>query len=68
MAAATSLNGTRTVIGACPNDCPDTCSMIVTVEDGRATGIRGNPDHPFTRGALCAKTNDFHEKVHSPDR
>ncbi|WP_207956075.1 molybdopterin-containing oxidoreductase family protein [Rubrobacter marinus] len=36
---------------------------------GRAgDGVRGNPDHPFTRGALCAKTNDFHEKVHSPER
>lgn len=44
---------------ACPHDCPDTCSMLVTVEDGRATLVRGNPDHPFTRGTLCVKVNNY---------
>src|SRR5919107_1223529 len=43
------------VPGACPLDCPDGCAWIVTVRDGEAVRLRGNPDHPFTRGALWAK-------------
>ncbi len=57
-----------TVVGACPHDCPDTCSMLITVEDGRATAVRGNPDHPFTRGGLCVKVNNYQDRVYSPDR
>ncbi len=45
--------GTTTVRGACAHDCPDTCAMLVTVENGKATKVRGDPDHPFTRGGLC---------------
>ncbi|GAB3665186.1 molybdopterin oxidoreductase family protein [Actinocorallia lasiicapitis] len=56
------------VLGACPLDCPDGCSWIVTVEDGVATGLRGNPDHPYTRGALCVKVNRWLEQAASPDR
>jgi anaerobic selenocysteine-containing dehydrogenase len=56
------------VHGACPLDCPDTCSWIVTVEDGRATRMRGNRDHPFTRGALCAKVNHYLEHTQAADR
>ncbi|HEV7439813.1 MAG TPA: hypothetical protein VGN94_09365, partial [Methylobacterium sp.] len=33
-------------LGACPHDCPDTCSMIYTVESGKLTDVQGNPDHP----------------------
>lgn len=58
----------KTVLGACPHDCPDTCSMIVNVEDGKVVGVRGNPDHPFTRGRLCVKVNNYEERVHSEDR
>ena len=58
----------KTIIGACPHDCPDTCSMLVTVKDGRATAVRGNPDHPFTRGALCVKVNNYQDRTYSPDR
>ena len=58
----------KTVLAACPHDCPDTCSMLVTVEDGRATAVRGNPEHPFTRGGLCVKVNNYTERVYSPDR
>jgi anaerobic selenocysteine-containing dehydrogenase len=54
--------------GACPLDCPDGCSWIVTVEDGEAVGLRGNPDHPFTRGALCAKVARFLDHTRAPDR
>lgn len=58
----------ETFLGACPQDCPDTCSMLVNVEDGKVTGVRGNPDHPYTRGRLCVKVNNYDEKVNSPDR
>ena len=57
-----------TVIGACPHDCPDTCSIITTVEDGKAIAVRGNPDHPFTRGRLCVKVNNYEERVYSDKR
>ena len=56
------------VRAACPHDCPDTCAMLVTVEDGRATGVRGDPDHPFTRGGLCVKVNNYVDKVYHHDR
>ncbi len=50
----------RTVVfGACPHDCPDTCSMLVTVEQGRAVKVEGHPEHPFTQGTLCGKVSDY---------
>ncbi len=58
----------KTVFGACPHDCPDTCAMLTTVRDGRAVAVRGNPDHPFTRGGLCVKVNDYENRVYSQDR
>ena len=58
----------KTVFGACPHDCPDTCAMLTTVRDGRAVAVRGNPDHPFTRGGLCVKVNDYENRVYSEDR
>ena len=60
--------GVRTVRGACPHDCPDTCAMLVTVVDGKATKVQGDPDHPFTHGGLCVKVNNYVDKVYSPDR
>jgi anaerobic selenocysteine-containing dehydrogenase len=56
------------VLGACPLDCPDTCGWVVTVRDGQAVRLRGNPDHPFTRGALCVKVNRWLEHAAGPDR
>ena len=56
------------VQGACPHDCPDTCAWRVTVEGGRAVALQGDPDHPFTRGGLCAKVNHYIERAHSPER
>jgi len=61
-----SLRETRRVI--CPHDCPDTCSMSVTVEDGRVVSVRGDESHPFTRGFLCVKTNHYLERLYSPLR
>jgi anaerobic selenocysteine-containing dehydrogenase len=58
----------RRVHGACALDCPDTCSWIVTVQDGRAVRLQGDPDHPFTRGVLCAKVNGYLAYARSPDR
>ncbi|MDH4344992.1 MAG: molybdopterin oxidoreductase family protein [Thermoleophilia bacterium] len=56
------------VRGACPHDCPDTCAWEVTVDAGRAVGLRGVKEHPLTRGGLCAKVNRFLDRVYSPDR
>ncbi|MGW5313246.1 molybdopterin-containing oxidoreductase family protein [Nocardia thailandica] len=56
------------VLGACPLDCPDGCSWEVTVSDGVAVGLRGNRNHPVTRGALCVKVNRYLEQVASPER
>ncbi|GAA4097882.1 molybdopterin oxidoreductase family protein [Actinomadura miaoliensis] len=56
------------VLGACPLDCPDGCSWVVTVRDGEAVGLRGNPDHPYTRGALCTKVNRWLERAGDADR
>jgi anaerobic selenocysteine-containing dehydrogenase len=58
----------RQVRGACSLDCPDTCSWIVTVKDVEPIGLRGDPDHPFTRGALCNKVADYLDYRRSPDR
>lgn len=57
-----------TVRGACPLDCPDTCTWQVTVEDGRAVSLRGDKEHPFTHGALCGKVNRYLDAVYGPDR
>lgn len=55
-------------LGACPHDCPDTCSMVVTVEDEKVTKVRGNPDHPFTAGGLCVKVTDFPTHIYDENR
>lgn len=56
------------ITGACGHDCPDTCSWLVEVKDGRATSLRGNPEHPMTQGHLCGKVNHYLERVYHPDR
>jgi anaerobic selenocysteine-containing dehydrogenase len=67
--AAHSIDSSLTIVkNICPLDCPDTCSMLVTVRDGVATELRGDPDHSFTRGFLCQKMARFLERVYSPDR
>ena len=53
---------------ACPHDCPDTCAMLVTVEDGVATRIQGDPSMPFTDGTLCTKVAHYLERTYSPER
>src|SRR5450755_856555 len=56
------------VHAACPHDCPDACGVLITIEDGRATKIQGDPGHPVTRGFLCAKVAKYLDRVYSPDR
>ena len=69
MTAATHAESERHVVrGACPHDCPDTCATLTTVENGRATRIAGDPDHPFTNGFLCAKVNRYLERTYHKDR
>lgn len=59
----------KTVVhAACPHDCPDACGVLITVEDGRATKIQGDPEHPITRGFLCGKVAKYLDRVYSPDR
>lgn len=52
----------------CPYDCPDTCGLLVEVENGRAVRVSGDPDHPMTRGLLCSKMKNYERTVHSPRR
>jgi anaerobic selenocysteine-containing dehydrogenase len=60
----------RTVRAVCPHDCPDTCGLVVTVDDatGRAVELRGDRDHPFTRGFLCQKVANYLDRVYHPGR
>jgi anaerobic selenocysteine-containing dehydrogenase len=60
---------TRTVRTVCSHDCPDTCAVLVTVDEvGRATRVQGDPAHPVTRGFLCAKVSKYLDRVYSPSR
>ncbi len=52
----------------CPHDCPDTCSILATVENGRVVRCDGDPDHPFTQGGLCHKVHRYAERIYSPLR
>ncbi|WP_368621091.1 molybdopterin-dependent oxidoreductase [Paraburkholderia sp. BR13444] len=52
----------------CPHDCPDTCAMRVTVDNGRAIKVAGDPDHPPTQGVLCTKVSRYAERVYHPNR
>ena len=68
MPVAPVAHGRQTKKVVCPHDCPDTCVMTVEVEGDRAVGIGGDPDHRFTGGFLCAKVNQYLDRVYSPDR
>jgi anaerobic selenocysteine-containing dehydrogenase len=57
-----------TLHSVCALDCPDACSLLVQVEDGRATRLRGDPKHPVTRGFLCGKVAQYLEREYSPQR
>jgi anaerobic selenocysteine-containing dehydrogenase len=59
---------TTQVRAVCPHDCPDTCALLVTVEDGVATEVKGDPDHPTTAGVLCTKVARYTERTYHPER
>jgi anaerobic selenocysteine-containing dehydrogenase len=56
------------VRGACPHDCPDTCALLTTVENGRAIKVEGAPNHPTTRGTLCTKVAHYLDRTYAPER
>ena len=58
----------KIVRAACPHDCPDTCAMQITVENGVAVKVEGARDHPFTAGTLCTKVARYLERTYSKDR
>lgn len=58
----------HTVRGVCPHDCPDTCGVLTLVEDAKAIGFSGDPEHPATSGWLCAKVRPYLDHVYHPDR
>ena len=59
---------TVTVRGACPHDCPDTCALLTTVQDGVAIKVQGDPAHAQTGGVLCTKVSRYTERTYHPDR
>jgi anaerobic selenocysteine-containing dehydrogenase len=59
---------TKQVRATCPHDCPDTCALLITVDDGVATEVKGDPDHPTTAGVLCTKVARYAERTYHPDR
>ena len=56
------------VRGACPHDCPDTCALLTTVENGRAVRVQGTPAHPMTDGVLCTKVSRYTERTYHAER
>ncbi len=52
----------------CPHDCPDACGLLVEVQDGRAVAVRGDPEHPWSKGSLCPKVTRYQATVHAPSR
>lgn len=62
------MKDVRSIKAVCPHDCPDTCSMVVTVENGLATRLAGDRDHPVTRGFLCTKVSKYLERTYHADR
>src|ERR1700748_1190791 len=65
-----SPSGFKVVHAVCSHDCPDSCGVLVTVdqETGRAVKMQGDPAHPLTRGFLCGKVAKYLDRVYSPDR
>ena len=58
----------KIVKAACPHDCPDTCGMHITVENGVAVKVEGAKDMPFTQGTLCTKVAHYLERTYSKER
>ncbi|MDM0114709.1 molybdopterin oxidoreductase family protein [Variovorax sp. J22R133] len=63
-----SVTSPLRVLGACPHDCPDTCALVTTVDNGVATKLQGNAEHPHTAGVLCTKVSRYIERNNHPGR
>ncbi|NMM82560.1 molybdopterin oxidoreductase [Acidovorax sp. SRB_14] len=68
MPTTASSTDTIQIRGACPHDCPDTCALLTTVENGVATRVQGNPAHAQTGGVLCTKVSRYTERSYHPER
>ena len=68
MSASHEIGANAVVRGLCPHDCPDTCALLTTVENGRAVKVQGNPAHKPTDGVLCTKVSRYTERTYHPDR
>ena len=58
----------KEVTSVCPYDCPDACGLLLQVEDDKVVGVKGNPNHTFTRGTLCPKMVHYERTIHSSER
>ncbi|MCA0754320.1 molybdopterin oxidoreductase family protein [Paenibacillus sp. N4] len=58
----------QTVRSVCPFDCPDTCGLSITLEQGKVTSITGDKDHPVTKGAICNKVRQLPDRLYHPER
>lgn len=58
----------KSVRVVCAHDCPDMCSLIASVEDGKVVRVQGDPDHPYTAGFACGKVNRDADLVNSSER
>ena len=59
----------KVIRAVCPHDCPDTCAMLVEVDDeGRAVRVKGDPENPYTHGGLCVKVAHYEKRTYSQDR
>lgn len=58
----------KVVRSVCPYDCPDSCGLLMTVQDHEVKKVQGDPDHPYTRGAICGKMAHYEKTIHSPER
>src|SRR6059036_283223 len=59
----------KIIRAVCPHDCPDTCAMLVEVDEtGRAVRVRGDPDNPYTHGGLCVKLAHYEKRTYNAER
>lgn len=63
-----TISSRQIVKAACPHDCPDTCALLVTVQDGVATEVKGAPEHNTTKGVLCTKVARYTERTYHAER
>src|SRR3982751_2678365 len=69
MATAPVLGGPASVVTtACPLDCPDACTLAVTVQHGKVIALDGSHKNPITNGYICAKVRKFDQRVYGADR